>query len=314
MKYLITGASGFVAKHFIRYLFKTYDQIDVAATDKNNLEDDYLKRVDFYQGSLIDKEFVLSLIKEIKPDYIVHLAAYSSVAKSWQKPIQSFQNNVNIFLNLLESIRDLGSKARILSVGSSEEYGMVTEKDLPLDEEERLNPISPYAVARVSQEHISQVYAQGYKLQIICTRSFNHLGPYQPDLFVVSSLAKQVVEAKLGKREKIISGNLDIIRDFIDVRDVTKAYDLLLHKGKIGQIYNVCSGKGYKLADILAKLQNIAEVNIPGEKNPELIRPVDNPVIIGSPEKIEELGFKRKYKLNQSLADIITYWENKLNK
>jgi GDP-4-dehydro-6-deoxy-D-mannose reductase len=282
--------------------------------DLNFLAKDLHKKIEFYQGSLLDENFVFDLVKKVKADYIVHLASYSSVAQSWQKPVECFRNNVNIFLNLLEAVRNAKSNARILSIGSSEEYGVVDEKQLPLAEKTPLNPISPYAVARVSQEELSQVYVKGYNLQIICSRSFNHIGPRQKDIFVVSSLAKQVMEAKFGKRDKIRCGNLDIIRDFIDVRDVVKAYDLLLNKGKIGGVYNICSGKGNKLSDVLNMLQRQANTSIPIEQDPKLVRPADNPMIIGSPIKIEkELGFRREYELSDSLRDILTYWQNKVS-
>ena len=320
MKYLITGVSGFVGEHLIEYLFKEYPDANIVGTDMypmklDSLDKDIQKKIEFHQGSLLDNEFVFDLVKKAKADYVVHLASYSSVAQSWQKPVECFRNNVSIFLNLLGAIKNAKGDARILSIGSSEEYGVVDEKDLPLTEKSPFNPISPYAVARVSQEQLSQIYVKGYNLQIVCTRSFNHIGPRQTDRFVVSSLAKQVIEAKSGKRGKITCGNLDIIRDFIDVRDVVRAYDLLLHKGKISEVYNICSGEGHKLLDVLNMLQKEADTNIPIEQDPKLVRPADNPMIIGSPRKIEKaLGFKRAYTLSQSIKDILSYWQNKLTK
>ena len=318
MRYLITGISGFVGGHLIEYLFKKYSDVTIIGTDMYSMNMEFLNKdaqtkIEFHQGSLLDESFVFDLVKGAKADYIVHLASYSSVAQSWQKPVECFRNNVNIFLNLLEAVRKIKSNARILSIGSSEEYGVVDEKELPLTEGSPLNPISPYAVARVSQEQLSQVYVKGYDLQIVCSRSFNHIGPRQKDIFVVSSLAKQLIEAKVGKKDKIICGNLVIIRDFIDVRDVVKAYDLLLQEGKMGEVYNICSGEGYKLSDILGMLQEEANVSISVEQDPKLLRPADNPVIIGSPKKIEkELGFKREYELLNSLRDMLAYWHGKV--
>ena len=317
MRYLITGISGFVGGHLIEYFFNKYPDVTIIGTDMYpvDLDKDIKNKIEFHEGSLLDEGFVLDLVKGAKADYIVHLASYSSVAQSWQKPVECFRNNVNIFLNLLEAVRKIKSNVRILSIGSSEEYGVVDEKDLPLTESSPLNPISPYAVARVSQEELSQVYVKGYELNIICSRSFNHIGPRQKDIFVVSALAKQIIEINSGKKDKITCGNLDIIRDFIDVRDVVKAYDLLLGKGKVGEVYNICSGEGHKLSDILNMLQRQAKSNIPIEQDPKLLRPADNPVIIGSPKKIEkELGFKREHALSQSLKDILAYWQNQLTK
>lgn len=299
-------------------LFKEHPDAAIVGTDMYPVNTGFLdkniqQKIEFHQGSLLDESFVFDLVKGAKADYIVHLASYSSVAQSWQNPVKCFRNNVNIFLNLLEAVRNVRSNTRILSIGSSEEYGVVDKKQLPLTEDTPLNPISPYAVARVSQEQISQVYAKGYNLQIICSRSFNHIGPRQKDIFVVSSLAKQIIEVKLGKRDKIVCGNLDIIRDFIDVRDVVKVYNLLLHKGKVGEVYNICSGEGYKLSDVLNMLQKEADTDIPIEQDPKLLRPADNLVIIGSPKKIEtELGFKRGYRLLDSLKDILIYWQKQI--
>jgi GDP-4-dehydro-6-deoxy-D-mannose reductase len=207
----------------------------------------------------------------------------------------------------------LNIDTRILSIGSSEEYGNVNDEDLPLKEDHKFNPVSPYAVARVSQEYLSKIYTDGYGMDIVLTRSFNHIGPMQKDVFFVSSLAKQLVELKKsGKnRGNVVTGDVSIVRDFTDVRDVVHAYHLLLHGGKKGHVYNVCSGKGFPLKDlidIMAKQLNI-EVNI--NIDHRLIRPADNRKIIGSNEKIKrELGWENTIPLEQSLKDIIFYWES----
>jgi len=318
MKYLITGISGFVGGHYLEYLSRQNFDLQIISGDLQRPKFDFLgesfqKKIKFYKGSLLDKKYILNLIKKYKPDYIVNLASYSSVAYSWINPVECFVNNTNAFLNLAEAVRTTGVKTRILSIGSSEEYGVVDTKDIPLTERSPLNPISPYAVARVAQERLSKVYAAGYKIPIICTRSFNHVGPRQRENFAVSSFAKQIIEAKKNKNGEIISGNLDIIRDFVDVRDVVRAYDCILHKGKVGEVYNVCSGQGYKLSEIIKMLQEKAKTNFPVKVDPNLLRPVDNPVIIGSCEKLEkDIEFKNKYSLSQSLTDVLEYWQNRL--
>lgn len=315
LTYLITGISGFVGGHYIEYLFKKHTHprivgIDINPTNFGFLERTIRGKVKFYQGTILDRELTLDVIKKTKPDYIVNLASCSSVAYSWENPVDCFVNNTNIFLNLIETVRKLGVKTKILSVGSSEEYGIVGEKDTPLTEKAPLNPTNPYAIAKLAQEELSRVYSKGYKLDIVCTRSFNHIGPRQKDIFVISSFAKQVIEAKNQKRGKIICGNLSIIKDFIDVRDVIEAYDLLLESGKTGEVYNVCSGEGHELSEILDMLQKKAGVNIPAEQDSDKVRPIDNPVIIGSSRKLNETtGFKRKYNLSQSLDDMLKYWE-----
>ena len=201
---------------------------------------------------------------------------------------------------------------RILSIGSSEEYGNVDEKSLPLTEEHMPKPVSPYAVARVSQEMISKVYVDGYGLDIIMTRSFNHIGPFQSDIFVISSFAKQLVEMKnKGKNSgELVTGDTSIVRDFTDVRDVIVAYDLLLKNGKTGEIYNVCSGMGTSLNGIIEIMSRILDLNIHFRVNEKLVRPRDNKIIIGSNEKIKrEVGWDIRITLEQSLRDIIDYWQ-----
>jgi len=320
MKYLITGISGFVGGHYLEYIFSGRPDARVIGIDTERPEFDFpgrspRKRSEFHKGSLMDKARIRNLIRKTRPDFIVHLASHSSVARSWKDPAGCFINNTNIFLNLLEAVRETGIKTRILSAGSSEEYGVVGRKDIPLTEKSPLNPASPYAAARVAEEEISKVYAAGYGIPIIRTRSFNHIGPRQKDIFAVSSFAKQVIEGKLKRRRKIICGNLKAVRDFMDVRDVAGAYDLLLRKGRAGQAYNVCSGRGHKLSEILDMLQKKAGTNLPVEAGAGLMRPIDSPVIIGSPEKLKrDTGFRQKYTLSNSLDDILNYWQGKIGK
>jgi GDP-4-dehydro-6-deoxy-D-mannose reductase len=314
-KYLITGYSGFVSRHFLEYLDKKEIHASIKGLDIQNPEFSCTPyrniRVDFEKIDLLDQNRVESIIFNFQPDYIVHLASYSSVAFSWKEPILSFQNNMNIYLNLLESVRKLNQPVRILSIGSSEEYGNVDEKSLPLTEGHIPRPVSPYAVARVSQEMISKVYVDGYGLDIIMTRSFNHIGPFQRDIFVISSFAKQLVEIKKsGNRSgELVTGDTSIVRDFLDVRDVVVAYDLLLKRGKPGEIYNVCSGKGTSLNDVIGIMAKTLDLNIRTRVNEKLVRPDDNKIIIGSNEKIRrEVGWDTTIPLDQSLADIINSW------
>jgi GDP-4-dehydro-6-deoxy-D-mannose reductase len=315
-KYLITGYSGFVSRHFLEYLDKNETYASIKGLDIQQPEFSHSPykniRLDFEKIDLLDQDRVESIIFNFQPDYIVHLASYSSVAFSWKEPILSFRNNMNTYLNLLESVRKLNQPVRILSIGSSEEYGNVDEKSLPLTEEHIPRPVSPYAVARVSQEMISKVYVDGYGLDIVMTRSFNHIGPFQRDIFVISSFAKQLVEIKKsGKNSgELITGDTSIVRDFTDVRDVVVAYDLLLKKGKTGAVYNVCSGKGRSLSDTIGIMAKILDINIHTRVNEKLVRPSDNKIIIGSNEKIKrEVGWNMKIPLEKSMSDIIDYWQ-----
>lgn len=315
-KYLITGFSGFVARHFVEYLESAGDACLIKGLDMHNPDfrfDHYRNvRIGFERIDLLSKEQVEYIIHEFQPTAILHLASFSSVAFSWKEPVQSFQNNTNIFLNLIDAVRKLSLDVRVLSVGSSEEYGNVGDEDLPLTEDHRLNPVSPYAVARVSQEYLSRIYTEGYGMDIILTRSFNHIGPMQRDVFVVSSLARQLVAVKRAGLERgaIVTGDVSIVRDFTDVRDVVRAYHLLLNGGRRGEVYNVCSGKGISLKELIDIMAGQLQMEVDITVDERLIRPADNRKIIGSNEKIRrELGWENIVSLDQSLKEMIRYWE-----
>lgn len=312
MKYLITGISGFVGVHLAEYL--VLQGHDVAGVDANPFVpsgEAAGKKVRFYRMSLLDFETLCGLVEKVSPERIIHLASASSVALSWEKPIECFTNNTNIFLNLIEAVRLSHARCRILSVGSSEEYGPVSAQEVPLEEAHPLNPMSPYSAARAAQENLSRVFASGYGLNIICTRSFNHVGPGQSDRFVVSSFVRQALEVSQGKKETVTCGDLGIIRDFIDVRDVVRAYEQLLDHGVSGDIYNVCSGRGVSLREVLERICAKLGMEFKWKVLPELIRPIDNPVIVGNGRKLRELGFKAFYDLDHSLEDMIFWRRNK---
>lgn len=314
-RYLITGFSGFVSRHFLEYLEGLQKQVSVLGVDINapdfGLDGLSHVQLDFEKMDLLDQEGTEKTISRFQPKYILHLASYSSVAFSWKNPVKSFQNNTNIFLNLLEAAHSVKTGIRIISVGSSEEYGDLTKGQAKFCEEDTLHPVSPYAVARVSQEMLSKVYAKGFGLDIVMTRSFNHIGPGQKEIFVVASFAKRLVEMKKSgtTSTKLMTGDISLIRDFVDVRDVVRAYDGLLKKGRKGEIYNICSGIGYSLRDIIEQLASILDMKVQIETDEGLIRPIDNKVIVGSNEKIKrDIGWTPGIPLQRSLQDVINFW------
>lgn len=310
---LITGFSGFVARHFIQFLWENKVKAEICGIDIAQPMYDHECygeniKIQFHQIDLLDNNRLEKVIRDFTPDYILHLASYSSVAYSWRHPVESFKNNTNIFLNLISFVKDVNSDCRILSVGSSEEYGNVEEHDLPLSEIHPLNPVSPYAVARVSQEMLSKVYSDSYGMNIILTRSFNHIGPFQDVRFVVPGFIQRILDVyETGKKQGIIeTGDLTIIRDFVDVRDVVKAYWLLLCKGISGQTYNICSGKGIPLQKIINIISESLDLDIMTKTNTDYIRPNDNRVIIGTYDKIyNELGWKPEIPVEKTILDMI---------
>jgi GDP-4-dehydro-6-deoxy-D-mannose reductase len=306
---LITGISGFVGSYLADYCKRNEQNIRIHGFDVSAPPDSRSAAYQYHQADLLDKAHIEELIQEISPDTIIHLASFSSVGDSWRDPIKSFKNNTTIFLNLLEITHRLKIPCRILSVGSSEEYGIVRTGDLPLTEDLPLNPVSPYAVARVAQEQLSHIYAKGFGMDIVCTRSFNHIGPGQADKFVVSSIGRQFAETKKSRRDKLHIGNTAIIRDFLDVRDVVRAYYLLIKKGRSGETYNICSGQGISVAQLIDLYAELSGISPQVETRPELLRPVENPVVTGSYEKLAaHTGWKPEITLLHSLRDIYAYW------
>jgi GDP-4-dehydro-6-deoxy-D-mannose reductase len=314
-KYLITGFSGFVSRHFLEYLENNKIESEVLGVDISAPDFDFDKfkfvKCTFKSIDLLNQSQVNSVFREYKPNYILHLASYSSVAFSWKNPHISFTNNTNIFLNILEEVRLLNLDCRILSVGSSEEYGNVKADTLPLDEDHSLNPISPYAVARVSQEMLSKIYADGFGLKIIMTRSFNHIGTGQKDTFVIPSFAKQLTGIKQKNLPpELHAGDISVIRDFVDVRDVVNAYYKLFEHGKIGSVYNICSGIGISLQDIILKMSDILGIRVKTYVDEKMIRPNDNRIIIGSNKKIKaDTGWKNEITIDQSLKEILDFYQ-----
>lgn len=311
---LITGFSGFVSRHFLNYLVENNLSYEVLGVDVNPPKfamEDYAPTLamSFEQVNLLDKEAVEDMIATFRPDYILHLASFSSVAYSWQHPADCFMNNTSIFLNVTEALRkhDL-CDCRLLSVGSSEEYGDVKKEELPLQEDMPLVPVNPYAVARVSQEMMAKVLADSFGMQIMLTRSFNHMGPFQDERFVIPSFVRRILDiAESGaKSGEIETGDTSIVRDFVDVRDVVRAYYRLLLDGKAGEVYNICGEKGVSLAEVVDQIADIVGVSVTTRVNPDFVRPGDNQVVIGSAEKVrQDIGWTAEIPLRQTLMDMI---------
>lgn len=314
MRLLITGCRGFVSRHLLRHLEQHQIDADVLGVSRSRgawTERFTHIRFRMAQLDMLDRDGVDAVLADFRPTHVVHLAADSSVGTSWRAPVESFANNTNILLNLLEQARRMPFRCRVLSVGSSEEYGQVDGSDLPLSESAPLRPTSPYGVARVAQEMLSQVYVRGFGLDVVMTRSFNHIGTLQRDAFVVPSLARQLVAIRRGAAApRLETGDRSIVRDFIDVRDVVDAYVKLLLRGETGEIYNVCSGRGVSIDRVVSTLQSIAQTDADVVTKSELIRPTDNPCIIGSSKKLHDaLGWQPSIPLEDSLRDIFEWWD-----
>ncbi len=317
MKVLITGISGFVGSHLAEYYLKQKNY-EVFGTFKwrSNLENiiHVKEKLKLHECDIKDAFAMKTVLSAIKPDYIFHLAAQSYVPFSWRAPQETLTTNIIGEVNLFEAVRELKFDPLIHIAGSSEEYGLVHPEETPITETNPLRPLSPYAVSKVAQDLLGHQYFKSYGLKIIRTRAFNHTGPRRPDVFVTSTFAKQLIEIEKGKREpKIFVGNLNAVRDFTDVRDVVRAYSLALQKGTPGEVYNIASGKGLKIKELLEKLIELSGVDITIEKDPERLRPSDVELLIGSPEKFQKItGWNPEIPIEQTLKDLLDYWRERI--
>jgi len=314
MKILITGITGFAGSFLAEHLLELGH--DVSGT---YLSDDSLVNVESIKDkitvekvNLLEEEKVENYIKKIHPDGIIHLAALTSPAQSFQNPKEFFHNNIDSEITILEAVRKNSIVCRILVISSSEMYGLVRKEDIPIDEDTLLFPSSPYAVSKIAQDYLAYQYYRSYDMNILRIRPFNHIGPRQSPHFVVSSFAKQIAELEKKEGEKKLTvGNLSAFRDFTDVRDMVKAYALLFEKGKAGEIYNIGRGQSYQISDILNKLLSLAATEIEWEQDPKLLRPSDIPNIVCDNRKVRNLtGWEPKIPIEQSLKDTLDYWRN----
>ena len=318
MKVLITGITGMAGSHLAEYLL-AQGHIEVHGTFRwrSNRENiaGFEERVNLYECDLRDPYAVLRLLRKIQPHRIYHLASQSNVAASWTSPRETLVNNITAQLNVFESMRQLDLlDTRILISGSSEEYGMVYEYELPVSEENPLRPLSPYAVSKVAQDNLAYQYHQSYGLQVIRTRAFNHTGPRRSDAFVISNFARQIVEIEMGKRDPIIQvGNLSARRDFTDIRDVVKAYTLAMEYCDSDCAYNIGSGAGRRIKEVLDTLLSMAKLIIQVQEDPGRIRPSDVPAMICDNTRFrEKTGWKPEISFDQTLHDLLGYWREKL--
>jgi len=316
MKILITGISGFVGSHLAEFMLGKKENVFGTIRYRSRMENiETIKdKIELIECDIKDAVAIRELIDKIRPDRIYHLAAQSYVKASWTAPTETFMTNVNGTLNLFEAIRATKINPRVLLSGSSEEYGLVNKNELPIKETNPLRPFSPYAVSKISQDYLGYQYFKSYNMQIIRTRAFNLTGPRRGDVFVDSNFAKQIVMIEKKKMEPVIKvGNLEAYRDFIDVRDVVRAYWLAMNKCDIGEVYNIASGQATRIGDILDMLIKISGVTVEVKQDPQRIRPSDEPIIQGDNTKFKEkTGWQPEIPLERSLKDLLDYWREKL--
>jgi GDP-4-dehydro-6-deoxy-D-mannose reductase len=316
MKVLVTGAGGFVAAHLVHYLRTEHSDVEVVGTERPQTTIARGPRGDVkgVEADLNDPAAVEKVLDEVAPDRIVHLAGQSSVHRSWIEPGGTLRTNVLGLVNLLDAVRRRGLSPAVLVVGSAEEYGLVDPSELPLRETTPLRPSSPYAVSKVAQAELARLYGPAGGMKILLTRTFPHTGPGRGESFAESSFARQIAEIEAARRAPVLSvGNLDAIRDYTDVRDVVRAYWMLLEAGEAGDVYNVCGGQGRTIREMLDMLLACSKVQVEVKVDPDRLRPVDVPVQVGDPSKLQAAtGWGPRIPLDRTLADLLDDWKGRI--
>lgn len=314
MRALITGINGFIGSYLAEFLLDKGFEVHGAVHKIEHLENiTHLKNeITLRKCDVRDSAAVKNMIRRSKPDLLFHLAAQSYPTVSWKDPIGTMETNVVGTINVLEVLRKLKLNPKTLIACSSAEYGFVREDEVPVKEDHPLLPLHPYGVSKVAQELLAYQYFKNFNLKTIRVRIFGATGPRKVG-DVCSDFARVVAKIELGKKRPIMHvGNLKTRRDLIDVRDMVEAFWLLVKKGKIGEVYNACSGKAYKIGNILTAFLKMSSANIRVKIDPKKLRPSDEPIIMGDNTKIRrDCGWRPKIPIEKTLRDMLDYWKER---
>lgn len=311
-KALIIGAAGFVGQYLAENLQKEHNfKIAVTKLPHEKLK---IMDADVFDLNILSKDEIVTLLFKIRPDYIFHLAAQSSVGTSWKHPDLTIDVNIKGSIYVMDAIRELYYKPKVLIIGSGEEYGHIKEGETPIKEDNMIRPGNIYAATKGCQNMIGSIYAKAYDMNLIMVRAFNHIGPTQEPMFVVADFCKQVAEIEKGLRPAIIYvGNLCAKRDFTDVRDVVRAYALLIQKGMSGETYNVGSGHAVSIQEILDMILILSEKQIEVKVDANKLRLVDVDIIEADTTKLKAVtGWKQTIALKQTIQETLNYWRERV--
>ncbi len=317
MKALITGIAGFAGSYLAEHLLEHPGLEVCGLIHRSEGHIAHLRhRLTLLRGDVCDLASVSDILTGAKPDYVFHLAGQPFVPDSWRDPWDTFERNVRGQLNILRAAVEIVPQARILVVGSNEEYGLVSPEELPVDENTALRPYNPYGVSKVAQDMLGLQYYLSHNLYTVRVRPFNHIGPRQSERFVTAAFAKQIAEIERGLKPPVVKvGNLKAKRDFTDVRDVVRAYYLALATGQPGQVYNTGSGQARGIQELLDHLLSLSQTEISVEQDPSRLRPSDIPVVLCDAARLrEQTGWQPTISFEQSLRDSLDYWREKVNK
>jgi GDP-4-dehydro-6-deoxy-D-mannose reductase len=318
MKILVAGITGLVGSYLAEYLLANEPKAQIYGTYRWRSRMDNVNHIKS-QIALVDCDIrdavnVRRLVKDIQPDIMFHMASQSSVFTSWHAPRETLLTNIIGEINFFEAIREYAPECKILIPGSSEEYGLLDGSDLPATEETLYKPLSPYAVSKVVQDMAAYQYQMSYHLNIFRARAFNHTGPRREANFVESNFAHQIALIEKGLQPPVINvGNLEAKRDYTDVRDMVKAYWLMIRKCPPGEVFNICSGRVVNIGEILDILLKFSKIKVEIREDASRFRPYDAPAIYGDNSKFKKLtGWEPEISLEKTLEDILNYWRQKV--
>lgn len=310
MRLLVTGITGFVGRHVLDFLRTTHPPVEVLGLARRPRE---VPGARVSVADLEDAAAVARAVADFQPERVLHLAAQSSPRDSFDDPARTLRVNVLGTAHLLEAVRRHAPAARVLVVGSGEEYGVAGADGRALREEDALRPLSPYAVSKIAQSYLALQSHLARGLHVVRTRTFNHTGAGRGAGFAESAFARQIVAVERGLRTPVIDvGNLEAVRDFSDVRDVVRAYWALLATGRAGEVYNVCSGAGVCIRDVLDTLITLAGGGVLTHSDPALMRPADIPALVGDPARLcAATDWRPRHTLDDALRAVLEHWRTR---
>ncbi len=317
LRALITGAAGFAGSHLAELLVERGD-VEVHGTLRPDDGTNHLShlgdRMHVHRVDLRNYARVSEMVRAVEPDMLFHLAAQASVGQSWERPADTLVGNITMQLHLLQAIVAHGLMPRILVVGSADEYGRVSDADLPIDEDTPLRPLNPYAVSKIAQDMLGYQYYLSHGLHVVRVRPFNHIGPRQGVGFVVPDFARQVARIEAGLQDPVVRvGDLSARRDFADVRDVVRAYALALERGAPGAVYNIGSSRSHTIREILDTLLRLSTCEVRVEVDADRLRPSDVREALCDCRRLRaDTGWEPKISLEQSLRDVLDYWRERV--
>jgi GDP-4-dehydro-6-deoxy-D-mannose reductase len=315
LRFLITGVGGFAGSHLADHLLAAAEAQEAAnwevwGCDLSGARRPYhAPSLQLRGADLCDPSAARDLVEAARPDRVFHLAGQAHVGDSWADPWRTIETNLRAQVNLLEAITAAGLEPRVLVVGSADEYGPVRPDELPLNEDRPLRPNSPYSVSKAGQDLLGLQYFLSHRLPVVRVRPFNHIGPRQSQRFAAAAFAAQIAAIEAGQAEPVLKvGNLSARRDFTDVRDVVRAYALVLERGEAGEVYNIGSGRSWSIAELLEKLLDLASAKITVQTDERLLRVADSPELVCDASRLEACtGWRPRITLEQSLADLLDY-------